>query len=176
MPNYDTRVYAGHALGTVSGTTSSLPAGFVLGEERWEGGKKYRLVYNNGNSQVSVGNFAVNIGSTGPYSLTVSSASDVNQHLGAVVCHNATAATGTYFWGLVQGRCALTTGNTSIPTGGAGYVSANGVLGSYTGFTTLPTSTIGNPAVAFCVGAATQVTGMTGLSNVLGGDYRVNLG
>ncbi len=175
MANYDDRVFTGTDLGKVSGVVTSLPAGYVLGEERWEAQKKYRLVYNSGGASGAIGNFMTNVGSTGPYSLTVTTASDSNQHLNAVVVHNATATTGAYFWGLVQGRCALTTGNASVPTGTAVYISAAGVAGNYASFS-IGTLALGNAPVGYCLGAATQVTGMTGLSNVLGGDYRINLG
>ena len=174
MPNFDNRIYVGTDLGKVSGVVTSLPAGYVLGEERWEALKKYRLVFNAGGASGAIGNVMASVGSTGPYSVTVTTASDSNHHVNAVVVANSTATTGSFFWGLVQGRTALTTGNTSAATGQAIFISAAGVVVPFSALTI--TTTLNNYPIGMCLGAATQVTGMTGLSNVLGGDYRINLG
>lgn len=167
MPNFDDRIYVGTDLGKVSGTVTSLPAGYVLGEERWENLVKYRLVCNAGNSQISQGNCAQPINSAGPYSVTVSTTSDT-MAFGAVVAYNATAATGVYFWGAVRGRMPLVP-NTSIATGGLAILSANGVV--INAFT-LPTAAALNRPIAINLGGAASKTGTT---STLSGDFLVNI-
>ena len=105
MPNYDSRVFEG-GLGSVSATVTSLPAGNVLGEERWENGVKYRLFYND-KTQAIPGQVMSPIPlNGGAYSLTVTTVSGANNHIGACVVHNATALASSYFWGAVQGYLA----------------------------------------------------------------------
>lgn len=65
-----------------------------------EGDEEYIFVYNNGNSQISVGNLAVVTAVTG-YSVTVSSTTMVDVPIG--VCKHATLTTGTYGWLLRKG-------------------------------------------------------------------------
>lgn len=167
MGNYDTRVYSGTDLGKVSGTVTSLPAGYVLGEERWENAVKYKLVYNAGNSAIAPGYLATPITSAGPYSVTISTTSD-SMAFGAVVNYNATAATGAYFWGAVTGRMPLQC-NSSIATGGAAILSANGVV--INAFT-LPTAAALNRPIALNLGGAASKTGTTG---TLSGDFLVKI-
>jgi hypothetical protein len=121
-----------------------LPAGYTLGELRNEGARTYKLVYNAGNSQISQGLFAAHaIAGAGAYSLTVSSASKTNAHIGAALCYNATATTGTYFWGLVKGVTGGLTGDAaSIPTGNMFFIGDNGKV------TLMPQSAVtGNVAI-----------------------------
>ena len=135
MPNYDDRVFTGGELGKVSAVVASLPAGYVLGEERYENGVVFRLVYNAGNSQISTGFLGSPIPlSGGAYSLTVSTASKTNAHGGAAVCHHATATTGTYFWGAVRGYLAsgLVADAVTLATGSAFYVGVNGQVNGIT--------------------------------------------
>jgi hypothetical protein len=117
-------------LGTVSAVVATLPAAYTLGEDRYDKvtNLKYRLVFNAGNSQASPG-FVVTpaAGSVGPYSVTVSTVSKSNHHIGAGVVFNATLTTGTYGWVVVKGRVGgLVADNTSVPTAGAVYIAADG--------------------------------------------------
>jgi len=91
-------------LGPISSVVTSLPVGYNLGDKRIESGIKYVLVHNAGNSQIGPGFIASPIFSAGPYSLTISTAVGVNDHLGAVVVVHATATTGSFFWGAFQVR------------------------------------------------------------------------
>lgn len=106
MPINDVRVFVGGGLGGISNTVTSLPAGYTLGEERWEGGVKYRLFYND-KTQIAPGLVASpQAASLGPYSVSVSTTSGLNQHFGACVVHHATALASSYFWGVTQGYLA----------------------------------------------------------------------
>lgn len=106
MPIYDTRVFVGGGLGGISNTVTSLPAGYTLGEERWEGGIKYRLFYND-KTIANVGLvLSPQAASLGPYSCSVSTTSGLNQHFGACVAHNTTVPASSFFWGAVQGYLA----------------------------------------------------------------------
>lgn len=162
------KVYADEGLGSVSGVVSSLPAGYTLGQLRQEGVNTYKLAYNAGNSQASVGYFLTPAkGGAGPYSLTVSSASKTFADIGAVYVHNATATTGTYFWGMVNGYSAkgLVGDASSIPTGSPFFIGANGTAELF------PQSAVtGNNAVGFNVGAVGTVT-----TGALTGDPFINL-
>ena len=87
-----------------------------------QGDEEYLFVYNNGNSQISVGQFAVVTAVTG-YSVTVSSTTQVDKPVG--VCKNATLTTGTYGWLLTRGfgpvkavaNSALAAGDLLLPGG-----------------------------------------------------------
>lgn len=109
MASTDHRVYGDAGLGSVSGVVSSLPAGYTLGEERQEAGVWYRLMYNAGGEQVDQGlicspfSYRSGVAHAGPYSGTVTTTSDAAHAYGAVVAHNATATTDTYFWGAFRG-------------------------------------------------------------------------
>lgn len=130
MPNYDTRVYVGDGLGGVSGVVTALPGGFVLGEERWENGIKYVLCYNAGNSQAVPGKLLspYGVAGGGAYSVTVTMATGVLSKYGAVAVHNATATTGTHFWGVKQGYLAsgLISSGTTLQTGYAVLMGTDG--------------------------------------------------
>lgn len=106
MPTYDQRVFVGGGLGPISATVTSLPVGYTLGEERWENGIKYRLFYND-KTQAIPGNFMSPMPlNGGAYTVTVSTTSGSNNHIGACLVHNATALASSYFWGAVNGYIA----------------------------------------------------------------------
>jgi hypothetical protein len=158
-------------LGSVSAVVSSLPVGYTLGQTRVvlnsTGAIKYKLVHNAGNSQISQGMVASPAaGSVGPYSVTVSTASKSNMHIGAAICVNVTATTGTYFWGAVNGRVGgLLADVTSIPTGSALYIAANGSV------ELMPQSVVtGNTPIGINLGASATKTVTTG---TLSGDCYV---
>lgn len=148
------QVFGSEGLGGISGVVTSLPVGFVLGEERQEGGISFRLVYNAGNSQASPGFLLARaFGGAGPYSMTVSTASDVNAHVGAVVCHHATATTGTYFWGAYRGYLAsglIATGITQL-AGNASYMSTDGAVLPVTNTAASGLVHSGNMAIGYTV-------------------------
>ncbi len=85
----------------VSQVTASLGANDPeVGTVIEEGDEKYVFVYNNGNSQISVGHGAVISALTG-YSVTVSSTTMIDHPVGVV--KHATLTTATYGWLLVRG-------------------------------------------------------------------------
>ena len=141
------------ALNSVSGVTASLPAGAVLGQERLEGGFKYRLFYNAGGADISTGfGFQRGKGGTGAYSVSVSTVSGVKAQ-GAGVCYNVSSTTGTYFWGVVRGGpLTLRCSNVSVATNAAIQLGVNGV------FTLDPVETA---AVGYNLGDTTTGTGTT---------------
>jgi len=125
---YDVRAFAGHSLASISGLAGSLPAGAVLGEERWENNIKYRLFYNDGGDTIPPGYMFKSKGAgQGPYSVTVTT---VTESVSGVrgVCHNASSTTGTYFWGAVFGYpVRMSASNISIATGVFVGVAAAGL-------------------------------------------------
>lgn len=126
---YDSRVFTGSPLGAISATVTSLPAGNVLGEEREEDGVWYRLCYNAGGASIPIGNVASPVPlNGGPYSLTVTTVTGANNHVGAVVAHHATVPTASYFWGARRGYLAsgLVATGVCISTGGAILIAAAG--------------------------------------------------
>lgn len=149
-------------LGSVSAVVSSLPIGYSLGQTRNISGVKYQLIYNAGNSQISPGFIGTSgAGSVGPFSVTISTASKSNHHLGAVVCVNATATTGTYFWGAIDGRVgALVADTTSIATGANFYIAANGQV------ELMPQSVVtGNTIIGVNLGGSASKTVTTGAAS-----------
>ncbi len=64
------------------------------------GDERYVFVYNNGTTQISVGNGAV-CTATSNYSVTVSSITHTDYPIG--VCKHATLTTGTYGWLMTNG-------------------------------------------------------------------------
>lgn len=128
------QTHADGGLGGVSGVVSSLPAGYTLGEERRVDGNDYRLVYNNGNSQATVGNVVVNDGSgVGAYSCTISSTAGTIPPKAVGVVKHATLTTGTYGWVLTRGDAGkLIASNVSLATGALIEVKVNGVVGDTT--------------------------------------------
>ena len=156
----ENRFLADAGMGSISAVVATLPLGYTLGESRTVGNLRYRLVYNAGNSQATVGSVvtAVQNGGAGPYSMTVSTVSQSFNHLGCAVVVNATATTGTYFWGAVEGRVGPMIGdNTSVPTGSAFYVGAAGTI------SLMPQSIVtGNLVCGFNLGGAASKTVTTG--------------
>lgn len=92
---------------------------------RWQtGGREYVLVYNAGNSQISVGRAATLSGVTG-YSVTVSSTINADHIVG--VCYHATLTTGTYGWLLTRGiGTVVTSTSVALATGAVATVQADG--------------------------------------------------
>ena len=155
---------------TVSAVTATLPSGYALGRERVDGGIKYKLVYNAGGEQITQGGVASPIPvAGGPNSVTVTTVSDGHNYLGAVMARNATATTGTYFWGAYEGRVGkILGGSTSLPTGQELMISVNGTCRSAP---TLPTEMVGNIVVGINLGAVTTATVTT---DTLSGDCYIN--
>ena len=164
------QTHADSGLGQISGVVSSLPAGYTLGEERMEDLKTYRLVYNAGGAEVGQGYFATPLKTgAGPFSMTVTTTSKTFAHIGAVLCEQATATTGTYFWGLVRGRSAVgVVGDAaSVPTGSAFYIGSDGQAQLHA-----QSAMTGNIAAGYNAGAAATKTITTG---ALSGDAYINL-
>lgn len=125
------RHFADAGLGTVSATVATLPAAFALGEERTVDSAKYRLCYNAGNSEISTGKFATPaLAGAGINSVTVSTVTNSNAHIGAVQVAHATVATGYYFWGLFSGMSPIgAVGEAaSLPTGSAFHIATDGTV------------------------------------------------
>ena len=166
-------VYGDGGMAALSAVVSSLPLGYNLGDRRVDPatGYEYRLVYNAGTTQISTGFFATPAaGSVGLNSVTVSTASNSNHHLGAVVCHNATATTGTYFWGMKYGKPGGVSGQTqSIVTGSAFFISVNGEVDKAT---TVATALAGNVTIGVNLGGSATATITTGAQS---GDVFVSL-
>lgn len=116
-------------MGSVSAVVAAtLNVAYTLGEARMENGIKYRLFYNVGGASAPVGAVMTPNASGGPYSMTVTTASNTNDHLGACVVVHATISTGAYFWGAVRGRIVggILGGATSVPTGVGFTIGAAG--------------------------------------------------
>lgn len=147
------RAFGDGGLGGISGVVSSLPAGFSMGEVRWQSGIKYRLLHNGGNSQAIPGQGLVAIGAgAGPYTCTISSVSGSITGVRGI-CHHATATTGTYFWGVTFGHpVKILASNTSLATDAQVGIGVNGAFHL--------TTTIGN-MVARNIGDSTSATATT---------------
>ena len=167
MPNYDARSFTGTDLGKVSGTVTSLPAGYVLGEERWENAAKYRLMFNAGGASITQGFAAAPIMSAGPYSLTVTTTSKTFDHIGAGFALNATVPTAAFFWGAVRFRGAVVGDASSVPTGSFFYIASDGKVEL-----TVQSVMTGNQIIGVNLGGAASKTITTG---VLSGDAYVTL-
>jgi len=154
----ETRCMADAGLGGISSVVSSLPAGYTLGEARYLGATKYRLVHNAGNSQVNPGFGMTPVLSAGAYSLTISSASKVNAHIGAAFVVHATITTGAYGWAAIGGPIGgVVADATSIPTGSAFYLAANGQVEH------MPQSVVtGNMIIGVNLGGSASKTVTTG--------------
>ena len=152
MGKYDSRIFAAGGLGSISGTVGTLPAGAELGEERWDNGIKYRLccnaslgtATNPGNVLSAVPSAVVGAGN-GPWSMTMTTVTGALNGNLAAVCHNATVATGYYFWGATYGFLAsgVVMSDVSASTGNGLGV---GIGGAFSGLTT---TTLAQRAVAF---------------------------
>jgi hypothetical protein len=125
---HESRHMVDAGLGGISSVVSSLPLGYTLGERRTVSGVEYKLVFNAGNSEIQPGNVAAPIlALAGVNSVTVSTSSQGNNHIGGVVNVHATAPTANYFWGATRGVVGGLIGDSaSIPTGSAFAIGANG--------------------------------------------------
>lgn len=151
------RHLADAGLGSVSAVVTSLPAGYTLGEARFDSGIKYRLIYNDGGEQISQGFACKPKGSVGPYSMTVTTTSKTFANIGAGVAHNATITTASYGWIAVQGRISVVGDASSVPTGSAFYVGSDGKV------ELMPQSVVtGNVVVGVNIGGAASKTVTTG--------------
>lgn len=150
------QTYGDAGLGSISGTVATLSGGgYTLGEVRYEGNTniKYKLFYNAGNSQIGPGYaFKSTLAGTSPYSVTVTTVTEtVTGAMGVVF--NATAPTGHYFWGVVEGhpvKCVAS--NISLVTGVPVGLAGDGKF--------ITTATSGN-WVAINVGDAASATATT---------------
>ncbi len=124
------RVIADEGMGSISAVVGTLPAAFNLGEAREYNRVEYVLCHNAGNSEIGAGRVATPIlAGAGPYSMTVSTASQGNNHIGGVVVQNTTVPTANYFWGAKRGLIAGMVGDSvSIPTGNAMAIGDNGSI------------------------------------------------
>lgn len=146
-------------LGVISSVAAvTLAVGRTLGEARIESGIKYRLFYNAGGASAPVGAILTPVGSAGPYTMTVTTASNSNDHLGACVAVHATITTGAYFWGAVRGRVgAILGGATSVPTGVGFCIGAAGSIEVDPG-----SAATGNVVIGINLGASASKTVTTG--------------
>ncbi len=148
----------------ISAVVTSLPIGPALGNERVYNGVTYKLVYNAGNSQAIPGRYLSPVPlDGGAYSVTITTTSDANHHLGAVVVHHATATTGTYFWGATKGVVPMAP--SAIVS--AGVVMMCGLSGVITSGPSLPTERVGNQPAILCITSG-------GTAGVTTGTYLVN--
>lgn len=160
MGKYDSRIFAAGKLGGVSGTAATLPAGAELGEERWHAGVKYKLFYNAGTASITVGHAASPIpiaGGSTPFSVTVSTLTNVGNAFGACVVPNATVATGYYFWGAVKGAltASLMQSGATLATGDVIGIGEDGKLN---GLTPASAQVSGNGAIGWVVAGPTAGT------------------
>ena len=156
-------------LGGVSSVVTSLPLGYSLGQIRIESGVKYKLVHNAGNSDIKPGFIGSPIPLAGSTlnSVTVSTASKSYHHVGAVVVVHATATTASYFGGAIRGAVPVAADNTSVATGAAVYVAANGQV------ELMPQSVVtGNVVIGVNVGDTAAATVTTGAKS---GRVAINL-
>lgn len=143
------RAFGDGGLGGISGVVSSLPAGFSMGEVRWQNGIKYRLMHNAGNSQINPGMACKHAeAGAGPYSVTVSTVTEAVTGARGVVLH-ATATTGTYFWGVVYGHpVKVMASNISIATDAQVGLAANGKFITTNAVTNIIARNIGDATAA----------------------------
>jgi hypothetical protein len=117
-----------------------------VGTVREEGDEKYIYVYNNGNSQISVGQGAVVSGVTG-YSVTVSSTTMVDLAVG--VAKHATLTTGTYGWLMTRGFAPVVApANSGIAAGQLLVIGGDGVFAVKSISTDAPAAVVGKCVVA----------------------------
>lgn len=129
----ETRHLVDAGMGSISAVVATLPAGYTLGEARVVSGVKYKLIYNACNSVIPPGTVVTPLtrvsANAGAYSMTLTTAVEVNHHIGAAVVVHQTMATGTYGWAAVRGVVGGLIGDTaSLPTGSAFYVGALGAV------------------------------------------------
>jgi len=162
------QVYGDAGLGDLSGTVTSLPAGYTLGEIREEEGgtKRYRLMYNAGGASIPSNSVVARIGSGTLYSVTVTTTSETGATLSAGVTEGAvTVPTDSYFWAGVWGHpFKLISGTISIATGAK--VTTAGTNPGYVMVATTPT----NNVIAVNIGDfASTVTGIATANTGLAG-------
>lgn len=128
MSDMKEQFMADAGLAGISSVVATLPLGYSLGISRTKDSVDYKLVFNAGNSEIAPGRVAAPIlAGAGLNSVTVSTSSQGNNHIGGVVCVHATATTGTYFWGATEGLVGgLAADSASIPTGSAFAIGDNG--------------------------------------------------
>jgi len=149
---------------SVSSVTATIPSGYALGMERIDGGTTYRYCYNAGNSQIGPGYcFKTVGGGSGPYSITISTTTEViSDTLGVIPGAHNTATTGTYFWAATKGEVGkLLVSNVSIATDAAIAVAANGALTKLTSNTAAIGINLGN-------------SNGTGATDTLSGDFLID--
>lgn len=136
---------------SVSMVTATLGANDgELGDLAEVGEEKYILVYNAGNSQISVGHCAVASAVTG-YSVTVSSTTMLDVPVGVV--KHATLTTGTYGWLLTRGfGPAASVANSGIAAGQLLCAGGDGKLAVKSISTDAPAPVIGKCVVATASG------------------------
>jgi hypothetical protein len=101
-------IFAGQGLSYLYGTETSLPAGYKLGDIRWndDATKKYRLFYNAGGASIP-SNFVFEraFAGAGLYSVTVTTTSETGATAVAGLNEGIkTIPTASYFWGAVYGH------------------------------------------------------------------------
>ncbi len=112
----------------------TLTPSVQLGTVRGDAGVGYVYVYNDGNSQISQGQFAVLAGTnslSSGYSVTVTNAASQAGGMKVVgVAHNATLSTGSYGWLATKG-IVLAALDASTVSMNAGDVVVAGVDGGF---------------------------------------------
>lgn len=121
-----------------------------LGTRRIEAGEEYVYCYNAGNSVAQKGNLMIQSGGVSANSLTISSTDALD--IPMVGVKHATAATGTYFWGLVRGQMRVT--SLAVTAGDLLTTGADGVCATFI-TATLPTGVCIGRAIDTCT-ASTQ--------------------
>ena len=155
-------------LGGISSVVATLPAGYTLGEARYEGNIKYRLFFNSGGEQIGPGFCFTPVITTGPYSVTITTTSKTFDHIGAGFIQHATSTTATFFWGAVRGRIAGAVGDaSSTPTGSVFYIGSDGKVELHT-----QSVITGSKAIGVNLGGSASKTITTGAKS---GDPYVNL-
>lgn len=143
--------------GSVSMVTATLGTNDPeVGTVVEDGDEKYVFVYNNGTTQISVGEGAIVSAVTG-YSVTVSSLTHVDTPVGVV--KHATLTTGTYGWLLQRGFGPFkTAADVSAATGQPLCLGADGrwvLRGTTTAYSQVVLPTIFGKAVLTADSAAT---------------------
>lgn len=118
----------------------------TLGTERWEGGRKYRYVYNKSTSTAAA-KYGVVYSSASGFSVTVSS---LKGEFCAGVVYNADIPPTNYGWICVNGFCPVTSsGNSAIVQGHPIILDASGAFTIASG---------GTAGTGHVVGGATGTT------------------
>ena len=127
MPTYGLQQVFEESVSQVTATNT-----IQLGTERWEGGNKYRYIYNKSSSTASVGYAMVYIGANASassgYSLTVSSTAG-DYDIGGVVYH-ADIPANYYGWVVVNGVVPACYSNSGTTAGHYVALDGDGVFRS----------------------------------------------